>query len=154
MNYSATNLSSVGVRKAQAQSLAYRLSIAVRHQVSMHHRCVLAGLFLCGPCIAKPFLLPEIQLADKSVQFERSDFFVRSGELNLLKQVRAHDGRRVIEFLADVAPQSKPVPQQEPQKECSKRKCGAYEQFAEDHPIAFNVLLAFITLLIGFALSA
>ena len=147
-------LSFVGVRKAQAQSLAYRLSVAVCHQMSLHYGCILAGFLLCGPCIAKPFPLPEIELAHKSVQFERGDFFVRGREFDLLKQVGAHDSRGVIEFLADVAPQSKPVPQQEPQKKCSKRKCGAYEQFAEDHPIAFNVLVAFMTLLIGFALSA
>lgn len=56
----------------------------------------------------------------------------------------------LVEFFSAVPPECRSVSQENTQQKCQERERGVLERFKESHPVAFNLLVAAVTLLAGF----
>lgn len=75
---------------------------------------------------------------------------VQAGLFDLVDGPRPDWITGLVEFLSSVPPECSSVSKQNTQQKCQQRDRGVLESFKERHPVAFNLLVAGLTLLAGF----
>lgn len=113
---------------------------------------VLPGyLFSPLPALAQGAASAGAQTLLQPVQLDQAGLrTVNAGGAALGQQPRADWLTGLVEFLSAVPPECRAVPGQHPKQECQQRERGVLERFKERHPVAFNLVVAGLTLLAGF----
>ncbi len=75
---------------------------------------------------------------------------VRAGASDLGQSPRPDWITSLVELFSAVPPECSAVSKQNTQQKCQQRERGVLENFKEQHPVAFNLLVAGLTLLAGF----
>lgn len=74
----------------------------------------------------------------------------RAGVFGLTQSPRPDWITGLVEFLSAVPPECSSVSKKNTEQKCQQRERGVLERFKERHPVAFNLLVAGLTLLAGF----
>lgn len=126
--------------------------------VSVKHLAGVCGLVLCLalfqhalPSRAEAAPLPPRQAVLELVDLDSAGpGAIRTGSINLAEQPGSNWLTRLVEFFTPVSPKCGAMPQQQAHQKCEQRERGVLENFKRDHPVAFNLLVSALTLLVGF----
>lgn len=129
-----------------------RPRVCIRHPSHRIALVLLLGhLFSPLPSAAQGTTPAPAQTLLQSVQLDQTGAgHEGAGRPGLGQQPRADWLTGLVEFFSAVPPECRAVPNQHPHKECEQRERGVLERLKESHPVAFNLVVAGLTLIAGF----
>ncbi len=115
------------------------------------HQLVRAGFFLSLAYAVQAPALAQVEPLYQTVPLHcAGPGAVGAGALQLNSEPRPDWLTGLVEFFSAVPPECSSVSKQNTQQKCQERERGVLERFKDRHPVAFNLLVAGITLLAGF----